>query len=560
MQALISVDNSLQWDTIWDASIGDFNDANIEDFMNNAWYQIGIPLGGYAGKSIRLAFRLVGDDAQSSAIDHISVCELAYDIPQGFFYGGLDKNGAGFSALMMGAAYTPTVWSTSVKGAEGYLWTLPDIEGTGSHTSAEAYSTAVYIHDAYYFPSLSLIYSEELTEPYVWAANAPAIFGRPVFFIGGNYNDWLRRFEINTADGKLAESFGVGNYNLLNNIDTIALSPKNYLFGTDSLHLKTAFGNYFDKPAHAYHLKGVRIATAKMTAPAKSELTLTVYRINANGEIQDVLATSKWQTDEAILDSAFYTLEFKTDIVVEDAVLMALSGFTDKPGLQFCVYSETMQSNGISNTYIYTDDNQWVSSSEILTNGLVPALCFTLDLDYSFIASENNDYRFAAVTVGDTKSFKLKRWADFDEKWSDQLPLWVSSDLSENENGEMIYTLTVTDELPEGIEARWSDAILTDGRGAKTHFTIAQGPAPWKIKSLNDSRKIFIRLVNDNFELQYPPETFDKAEIFDISGKSFGKYSLSNSGQTLLPASAYPHGVYLIGLSGKINQTLRIIK
>ncbi|GHU73084.1 hypothetical protein FACS189413_17070 [Bacteroidia bacterium] len=564
MQALISVDNSARWDTIWDASIGNYNEENIEDFIDNAWYRISVSLAGYAGKSIRAAFRLVGDDAQSSAIDHIRVNGLAsYNLPQGFFYGGLDMNGYSAPATLMGAAYIPTVWNPSATDASAYQWTLPEIEGANTYTSGEMSPSAVYIHDAYYCPSLSVEYAGTFSDPYIWADGSPATFDKPVFFAGGNYNDWLSRF-ITLPGGKSPETFGVGNYNLMNGIDTIALATNSYLFGTDFLHLKQAFGNYFDKPAQPYHLKKVRITTSKMQAPAGSELTLTIYRIDQNGYLQDVLTTSKWKMDKIVSQPDFYTFSFETDVVVGDAVLMALSGFAGQKDLSFCVYSETMQNSGVSNAYLLVKDDQqndvWVSSSEFLEKGVVPALCFTLDLDYSFIASADAVYRFIEAESGIEKSFRLNHWAELDEKWSDRLPAWVSSEWTENENGELIYTLKLTEELPEGFETRYADAELSDGRGATTRFTIAQGANPWKIKTLNLLQRAFVRLVDNHFELQYSPEIFREAEIFDVSGQSFGKYSLSGSGKDLLPVPAYPHGVYLVRLNGKITQTLKIIK
>jgi hypothetical protein len=565
MQALVSVDNSARWDTIWDASTGNYNEDNIDDFINNAWYRISVSLSGYAGKSIRVAFRLVGDDAQSSAIDHICVSGLAsYNLPQGFFYGGLDENGYNAPATLMGAAYIPTVWNPAATDASAYQWVLPEVEGTDTYTSTEISPSAVYIHDAYYCPSLSVVYDGTLSDPYTWAAGSPATFDKPVFFAGGNYNDWLRNFEIRLPGGKLPETFGLGNYNLINGIDTIALATNSYLFGTDLINLKKAFGNYFDKPAQPYHLKKVRIATSKMQAPAGSELTLTIYRIDRNGYLQDILATSKWKTEIAVSKPDFYTFSFETDVIIGDAVLMALSGFTGQPGLSFCVYSETMQNSGVSNAYLLVKDEQqndvWVTSPEFLEKGVVPALCFTLDLDYSFIASADAGYRFLEAESGIEKSFRLNHWAEYDEKWSDRLPAWVSSGLSENENGELIYTLKLTEELPEGFETRYADAELSDGRGATTRFTIAQGANPWKIKTLNSLQKAFIRLVNNDFELQYSPGIFREAEIFDVSGQAFGKYSLSGNGKDILPASTYPQGVYLVRLNGKITQTLKIIK
>jgi len=181
-------------------------------------------------------------------------------------------------------------------------------------------------------------------------------------------------------------------------------------------------------------------------------------------------------------------------------------------------------------------------------------------LDYSFIASSDKDYRFVAEEVGSKKSFKLNHWADFDEQWSDRLPSWVSSQFSKNEKNELIYTLTLTKELPEGFETRYTNVELMDGRGAKALFAVAQGVNPWSLPKIKTLPQVKAWIANDYLIANYPPEIFQQVEILNLAGQIIEKHDLPENGEMFCPVHHLSRGVYLVRFLGKAVQTVKLVR
>ncbi|GHT87769.1 hypothetical protein FACS189474_1440 [Bacteroidia bacterium] len=565
MQALVSTDEGASWTTLWDAGAGNYNEENIWDYLDNQWHKIKISLDDYVGKPVQIAFRLFGKNAQSSAIDYIRagilIPEASYAIPQGFFYGGINAEGYGAPGTAIGAAYIPTTWCNTSPDATGFHWTLPNIFDAGSYSSTEENPSDSYIYDAFYFPTLTVNFGTAVSEPYSWAAEENTLFGRSVFLAGGNFGE-----SLHALDPSIPEGIGVGNYNLLHNINVIALGPEDYLFGTGPGNRSKAIANYFEKPAQAYLLRGVNIAAYQFKAPAGTELTLTIRRVDANGELKEVIATAQWTTNQAIPETDFFTIPFHhfsiEDLVIDDAIFMELSGFSGKSGLSFGVYSEALQTDGSEgNAYVSMDVNgvdTWLPTSAVLEEGGSTSLCFTLDLVYSFIAPQNLDYDFHATAMGgEAKSFSLISYYARDNKWQENLPEWITSSFSEQKDGTSVYTLTV-DELPEGFSYRYDPVILTDGRGGKATFHVSQS-APVGIKKTKTVSQAKIASVNGNFEFSYSPESFSRADLFSISGQKISSYALPASGKLTVAASGFPNGIYIVRFSGKTVVTVKVV-
>jgi hypothetical protein len=565
MQALISTDGGRSWTTLWDASTGNYNEETIWDYLDNQWYKIKLPLEDYTGQAIQVAFRLFGRNAQSSALDHIRVGilipEASYAIPQGFFYGGINPEGYGAPGIMLGAAYTPVVWRNTSPDATGFRWTMPNIYDSDTYESAEENPAANYIDDGFYFPTLVVHFGKSVSEPYSWASDAQGtLFNRPVFFAGGNLGE-----SLHALDPAIPEGIGAGNYNLLNNLDVISFGTGRYLFGTNPGNQVKAIANYFEKPAQAYLLREINIAAYKFKAPAGTELTLTIHRMDAPGEIKEVLTTATWTTATAIPETNFYTIAFDRleNLVIDDAVLVELSGFAEKDGLSFGVYSETLQTGGPEgNAYVYSNvdgTDTWLPAGDLLENGGSTSLCFTLDLVYSFVAPGNFDYDFhAAPSEGDSKTFSLARYFAPDDKWQSTLPQWITSSIADRDDGTSAYTLTA-DALPEGIEYRSDRVILTDGRGGKAIFHVSQSDYLGS-KNVHGAGHAQVIPVNGNWELRYPPELYTQVDVFSVSGKKTGSYSLSTSGHLTITTSALPHGVYIVRFSGSASEIVKTVK
>jgi hypothetical protein len=576
LQAMISIDDGKNWISLWKAidAYKGYSEAELEYFLyqDPEWHEIKVSLKDYAGKTVKIAFRYEGLWGDSNGLDRISVSRerpfspkepaASYAIPPGFLLGGLSPAGEGLPGVMLAPAYLPVTWRNTSFDAKNYHWIMPNIYDMGTYTSSEENPSARYIHDGYYFPVLTVNWEDKVSEPYAWeieARNLP--YEKAVFFAGGSL-----------AEHTDIKGLGVANFNLVNNITAYRFNPDDYLFGTRQDNSTDGVANAFDKPAQPYVLNGIHIATANFKAPAGTELNLFVHRV-VDDRMLDTIATAKWKTDTLVDKPDFYNLAFTgfslhdshsqvNELLIEDAILVELTGFNNKPGVSLACFSEFLHANEEENhAYLFTvagGERVLLEPSQVLTEKAYTSLCFSLDMIYSFIGPENLDYLFLCDPDGGQKTFDMAGYYPSGQ-WSvvSELPGWLTLDITQdNDAPKLRFT---AGEMPEGFERRYVDVVISDNKGGTCIFEVVQDLFSG-IHSLKTSHRVKVLDRGDFLELIYPGEIFDSVSLYAVSGRKIATYPLSAGGKFDLPASSMVRGVYILKLSGKTIETIKIIR
>lgn len=568
LQALISTDNGENWIPLWKATDDylQYTPKELEEsFSDPEWHEIKIALNDYAGKTVKIAFRYKGFFGDSNGLDRISVSAerpftpkepaASYAIPQGFFLAGLNPEGAGIPGIMFAPAYLPVTWYNTSFDANSYLWEMPNIYDTGKYTSTEENPSARYIQDGYYFPTLTVGWGDKTSEPYSWERETPnLLYGEAVFFAGG---------KISEHTG--IEGLGVGNFNILNDIAVYSLEEDDYVFGTNRNDSIAGVANFFDKPSQPYVLHGVNIAALNFNAPAGTQLHLIIHRVIA-GNLADTIATATWVAGEDISEPEFYNLSFKLDdLLIDDATLIELTGFYEKQDVTFACLSEVFHLNEEENkAYLFAfvqGERTLLEPREILQEEGYTSLCFSLDMTYSFIAPRDLDYSFVAGPNGGSKTVDMIAYYP-SNNWSvvSKIPEWLTLEITPSSKGDETPQISFTvKELPEGFERRYVDVVISDNKGGQCTFEVVQNlftginslPINFHVKAINKE---------DFFELIYPAEWFDTANIYSISGQKVASYILPSGGRFNLPVSTIVQGVYILKFEGKTTETIKIVR
>jgi hypothetical protein len=571
LQAMISTDEGKNWTSLWRA-IDDYRDCNYQElssyFLDSEWHEIKIPLTDYAGQTVKIAFRYEGFFGDNNGLDRISVSrerpftpkapDASYDIPEGFFLSGLTPNGQGLAGIMFAPAYYPVVWRNTSFDAKQFYWEMPAVFGTETYISTEENPVERYIQDGYYFPILTVRWEDKTSEPYSWAIGTPNLpYGTPVFFAGGHINDHIQSAGLS--------GLGVGNFNLINGVAPYAFAEDSYVFGTRPDRSVDAIANYFRKPPQPYILKAVNIAVSNFEAPAGTGLELILHRSNENRALLDTIATCLWTTGKAITAPDFYNIGFDTgELLISDALLIELKGL-NSPGISLACFSETIHNSPDNNNACLfqwqNGERTQLQTAEALEPGNATSLCFSLDLTYSYIAPQNLEYTLTCgmqkeeKTVDMTGYFPATTW-----NIASSVPSWLSvTIIPESGDNNVPRIRFATEELIEGIEKRYVTVSITDSKGGLCTFSVVQDLFAGIKPEQEAVRLIEVRNQSAAFELIYPGDSFNRLQIYTVSGQRIADCPLSSSGNFILPRSSLNRGIYFLQFTGKTTETVKIV-
>lgn len=399
-----------------------------------------------------------------------------YNVPAGIFFKGIGEDLRGYSNnLAYGGAYVPVTWTNASTGAETYSWTytnpeFPEDEDLQNSFSSEADLTVTYPYSYIASPALEVV-----------GANGETAFINPIedenlqtkntlpmiYYFGGSGND------AGTDGISTYPRYGYEYTSWSSLIETGYMKDPNSEYAeyfdqttgtaTDWAELfedmgtnpkMVGFANLFPKPQSAY-LTTRAWTWVALEVSAATELTLTLYKVNDEGQItDDVVAMGKTTVlpNEEYKTVGFdlYVVDedgFETDdpVLIESAVMMVLSGFNvDNSGItEITPVSGTgmwwdygPQDNRVPNPYedithsysvlTYTDNNNVEQTAYVkcpfkyrkskkVDNieqipGVTPVFTSTdymFCMDFLFGACEeaNNDYTFAVPAEGGSKTF-----------------------------------------------------------------------------------------------------------------------------------------------------------
>lgn len=130
LQVMVSTDGGQNWQLL-KALSEDYLDWNFEDLLtvsNSSMEKKELSLAAFAGKDIKLAFRYVGTDGNSNAVDDIRVGKiplaLSYFNPFGSLYYGISKDATSHSLdINVGPSCAPVTWLNTTENSDAsFTW------------------------------------------------------------------------------------------------------------------------------------------------------------------------------------------------------------------------------------------------------------------------------------------------------------------------------------------------------------------------------------------------------------------------------------------------------
>ena len=485
MQVYVSNDNGTNWNLLWDAhnTTDVYTEANINNYTGG-WRELFVSLSNYAGRSIKVAFRYVGKNGDSMALDNIRLDQAtpraSYIAPRGYFNVGLSPN---FYTLrtqnLLGNAYSPSTWrNTSNSQSESFRW---EFERPGSTNQKDIYSDVnpEISHPAGVFAAPTLTASAgSRTSTFSWGN------GTQGYFIAGGGSGFL------IGDSEI-EVFGAGNYDLEKGIRVYGNGEKDYNFGTTLDLSIDGLANYFEAPAEPYVLKGMWVTLLEFDAPENAVFEMIIHRVgeapDGNGLIMtDTIATAvcmasdvigpitegvlfslpfgQMKMKDPIMDLYYYDL-----LVIDEDILIEFKGF-NKPGIELAAF--TQQINTGTHNYAYTFVLQG-SNRVIQAYNNNTALLFNLEVIYPYLHTE--DLTFNAPSTGGRKDFTIESpFVPSDWWFEEELPDWIESTYDYNENTRAKTLRLTAKALPFGTTGR-SETITLFTYGSSLSIQVNQG-------------------------------------------------------------------------------------
>lgn len=502
MEVQVSDDGGKSWTGIWSCLEDAQKYSNSELYASLAsitgtWIPVRLSLENYVGKTIKIAFRYVGSNGESMAIDCVTVKKPSptahYTIPIGSFYSGYDLNSqlAAKSSVLTSPFSEVTFYNASNVDCVDFKWTYTT-DGSSTKQSTEMDLMAEYRPGEYSFPSL-----------HAEAGN-------------GTTSDFTMRRDFLKVGGTLGD-FGAGNYDTNKGISHYLVGGK-YLFGTGSdsfwtnyigmegVDVKlTAICNYFPKPAHSYCFGRVWV-NANVTATDGALFTLKAFRV-VDGTIESdpfAVAVCDGSQIQSVISGgkrlSALPFDFGRTITVDTGVFLKLTGFDDAVNVQdFVVLNQnTPNPEGSNYAYVfltgYKDgmtDDLLIPASHINSSvgPLCTAFCFNLDANFTWL--ECSDPTFYAGELKQSKGLKFYteyRADDFTIE-GDGVGDWITYKIGayNEETHQQLVTFTVADNPGTERESTVEVAVP----GSKCIVTISQDAASG-VAAVDAARKLAV--------------------------------------------------------------------
>jgi hypothetical protein len=542
------------------------NTGNITATLNENTIVFQLGFGSQTSKDFWCGIMLPGAVVAEPGFEPV---HAYYREPSGMLYYGFLDNGAGSTPLFLQAAYSPfSTWEWRpkfVRENATYKWEYNEFLGwdtearaailgaTQTHNGAE-FSMDVE-REMYMFPKFTGTSSTN-TESYIDNCL--------------DYPDSAWCY----AGGSSLQFEGGGFAHLTNaNLDYgtalwYSTDPDAHPFGTGMN--REALISCYEKPATPLYFTGVNIAIGlEYVIPTDAELYLDVHEITYDEEgipvLGEQLATASANSSNILRGSGIGIIVFSqlaqmdadgflTEIdglEVDTDFALVFSGY-NVDGAKLTVFSErSSRADGSQYSfYINKDDGLIYENTRNnmyihLINGV-----------YSYILSSENVIN--AVNGGGEYTVRLNPYFNFAQINDEELPEWITNVTFEDHFNEpdwyTIAKFTVAS-LPSDIEGRTADLVFTT-TGARTTVTVKQGAVGI---TANKTQKTNVASTANGFELKYGTE-FNKATLYNLSGKAIGTYELPQSGNFTIPAGMLNKGIYMIQFTGKTTETVKVVK
>lgn len=586
LEVQVSTDNGANWEKIWDV-LDDAKKYTEDELWNDVmalthpYTQFYMSLGKFAGKSIQVAFRYVGENGESMCLDNVQIGALSpvasYARPKGAYNVGFSPE---FYKLtnptLLGPAYHSLTWTNTSAIADGAKWSYVDPSDETSVLSSEEENlvTPVYAPMSQVaVPTLVSTFNGVESDPFKLdfenIQNGGLIRGKiseteSTEFGVCNYNNLYLGEGATDDNSSYSDYFGVDN----EMASKWASLMSGQIEGVDSVSII----EMFDAPEVPYALSGVYMLAAVEALDPSTVIRVNIYKLNENGFPTDIIATGSVSASEVEMSPGNYVpisipiivkdgdLIMESSVDIDQAIAVEITGFnpaTDKVYPANVMTTSDRESSTKVGLYYEGQLYGFVSYSALeFTSGKHSSgALINLNIQYNWIKELNDDYKFEVPVAGDSKTFEMTSSIHPDywifEDSNNALYDWVEPSANYDETtGDLTLTFTAT-ELPEGVAGRLTDVTVSIP-AASAVFRIAQGDVSGVEGVVAPA--VVVTVENGNFVVN--GSEVSSVDVYNIAGQRVASAAIQ--GETVIDGQNLAKGVYILKFNN--NKTVKIVK
>lgn len=587
MEVLVQVEGSSEWESILNMEqdyASKMSDMEVFD-KGFSYENFKLELDKYVGKKIKIAFRYIrtGGDfcGNSVCLDAVKVATPAtdalYQRPDGTFLVGTSRDFYSASTPMIfGPAFAEVTWQNkSSQYATDFEWQYQATESGEVETTTER--------------DLKVSYPFGLLLP------VPTLQAKAVGSQTTSYKYSGVDVDGNVVDGNVlaggsplfyfqnigATQLGAGEYDINLGLAALTAAEGSYYFGSGAYDIfyKTNYGlgTVVSAPYSKYVIGSVWIPFYRLSADPDVVFTLTVYKKNEFGEWEKMATSTCKMADvkqEAVPGIDPYIMEFTdfkmegmelalSELEIDSEIMVEVEGFDQEGVKEYCPLNQgenslVKQTGSFvlqKETFGETVYKYRTNVSDLLVNYYCPFLINFVAF-YSFIHADESviyvnkeggskdvlidvPYEAAAVEVDD---------------YTVPFPEWLSVEVSDTDMPKVKLTATVAP-LPAGE---------TERRFAFNVSVPLADPLKMEVVQTSESSvagvsQQAVRVVRngDSWQISYP-QGYESVSVVNMSGLKLADYQLSESGTSLVPASDFARGVYLLVFNN--GDVIKVVK
>ena len=578
LEVLVSTDNGANWTELWnvidDDALVNYTTEELDNSLNVCpWKCFIVNIDEYAGKSVKFAFRYVGNAGQDMALDNITVGAVTPDAAythSNLYFGPGSSSGQYYpNASLTGAYQSTTFTNTSVVPAESE-WEYDMFDGNDRVTlySNDKDLTVSYPLCQAYYPTLTQTYESQFASYQFgsWVnSNQQSVKG--FLQAGGCAEDFTDGTDFyGTVNCNFAEIAGFGV--LPSNSGEEAAQWQSFA-GTDAA--VTGFGAYIPFNGCEYALSSVYFTILEATGDTSLPVKIYVKKVNADGTIGDVIASG----ESNVVDNSYsYFVNDGTTSMIEFTFTEKVGELVQTviPTIDSDVFIELEIPDGLTlspicmtslvapeyqNLYtVFADGTLFSANNLSFTDGAI--VCggeFTFNITYTWMKTTDDNYRFDAPVEGGSKTFDIDAYYVPDvwtvEDSEGALYNWVNYSTNYDQTAGTLSLTFDVDPLPSDVKDRYT-YVTVSNPGSSARFTIAQGDGS-SVEGIETSA-VVVSVVNGNFVVK--GSNASSVDVYNVAGQKVA--SAAVDGETVVNAENLAKGMYILKFND--NTAIKVVK
>lgn len=586
MEVLVQVEGSSEWECILNMEqdyASKMSDMEVFD-KGFSYENFKLELDKYVGKKIKIAFRYIrtGGDfcGNSVCLDAVKVATPAtdalYQRPDGTFLVGTSRDFYSASIPMIfGPAFAEVTWQNmSSQYATDFEWQYQTTEEGEVETTTERDLKVSYPFGLVSVPTLQAKAVGSQTTSYKYSGvdgDGNVVDGNVL--AGGSPLFYFQNIG--------ATQLGAGEYDINLGLAALTAAEGSYYFGSGAYDIfyKTNYGlgTVVSAPYSKYVIGSVWIPFYRLSADPDVEFTLSVYTKDEFGDWEKMATSTCKMADvkqESVPGIDPYIMEFTdfkmegmelalSELEIDSEIMVEVEGFDQEGVKEYCPLNQgenspVKQTGSFvlqKETFGQTVYKYRTNVSDLLVNYYCPFL-INFDAFYSFIHADesviyvNKEGGSKDVLIDVPYEAALVEVDDYTVPF----PEWLSVEVSDTDMPKVKLTATVAP-LPAGeTERRFAFNVSVPGADPLKMEVVQTSES-----SVAGVSQQAVRVVRngDSWQISYP-QGYESVSVVNMSGLKLADYQLSESGTSLVPASDFSRGVYLLVFNN--GDVIKVVK